>query len=150
MRIKREMNICAKANSDMMVVEPCVHGSMYQWKAILKPSENSMYSGMELEVEILFPDTYPYEPPHITFVTPIFHPNININGSICISVLSKDWSPALTIEKTLLSIMSLLEQPNPEDPLRMEAADLYLSDINEYKRICRDVYDEHVANKKAG
>ncbi|KAI4291791.1 ubiquitin-conjugating enzyme E2 D [Pancytospora philotis] len=125
-RIKKEMNQCAKLNNKEIRIEPCIDGNMYKWKAFIYPSKTSVYHDTVLEMSIVFPATYPYAPPGITFVSPIFHPNVNTNGSICISTLGKDWSPALTVEKTLLSIMSLLDEPNASDPLRPEAAELYL------------------------
>lgn len=68
-------------------------------------------------------------PPKVVFDTKIYHPNIGITifyldnlGRICLDILKKNWSPALQIKSVLLSIQSLLSEPNPEDPLNNEAA----------------------------
>lgn len=138
MRLRKELKMALRSKSSQIQIKPCENNDLYQWKAFIIPDKTSVYHNSKFELMIKIPPTYPYTPPRIVFVTPIFHPNINTNGLICISSLGKDWSPALTIEKSLYSILSLLDEPNPLDPLRTDAAELYLTDKEEYKKRCQE------------
>lgn len=86
---------------------------------------DSPFSGGVFFLNITFPTDYPFKPPKVSFLTKIYHPNINSNGSICLDILRDQWSPALTISKVLLSICSMLTDPNPDDPLVPEVAHIY-------------------------
>ncbi|KAF7139000.1 hypothetical protein RHSIM_Rhsim07G0085100 [Rhododendron simsii] len=110
---------------------------MFHWQATIMGPPDSPYAGGVFLVTIHFPPDYPFKPPKVAFKTKVFHPNINSNGSICLDILKEQWSPALTISKVLLSICSLLTDPNPDDPLVPEIAHMYKTDRSKYETTAR-------------
>lgn len=113
-------------------------GDLFHWGASVAGPEGSPYEGGTFELDIRLPPRYPLEPPHIKFRTPIFHPNVN-RGEICLDILKTQWSPALSLQKVLLSISSLLTDPNFADPLDAAAAALFQKNRTEYDARCRDM-----------
>ena len=105
-----------------------VNDDLFHWQATIMGPPDSPYQGGVFFLNVHFPTDYPFKPPKCTFTTKIYHPNINGNGSICLDILKDQWSPALTISKVLLSIESLLTDPNPDDPLVPEIANIYKQD----------------------
>lgn len=124
-RLHKEMQDMIKdppANCSAGIVDQ----DIFRWKATIIGPEGTPYHGGVFNLSIHFSPEYPFKSPKINFQTKIYHPNINSAGQICLDILKTEWSPALTISKVLLSICSLLNDPNPDDPL--------VSDIaNEYK-----------------
>ena len=101
-----------------------INDNMTQWQATIMGPEGSPYHGGIFNLKIDFPENYPFKPPKVMFTTKIYHCNINSTGGICLDILKNQWSPALTISKVLLSICSLMDDPNPNDPLVSEIAEL--------------------------
>jgi len=115
-----------------------IDGNYYNWVAsIMGPTETPFEGGVFM-LKINFPPDYPFKQPKIKFTTSIYHPNIDSNGNICLDILKDKWSPALTISKVLLSISSLLTDPNPDDPLNTEIAKLYKNNYEDYKKRVRN------------
>jgi len=115
-RIHKELNDLARDPPAQCSAGP-VGDDMFHWQATIMGPNDSPYQGGVFFLTIHFPTDYPFKPPKVAFTTRIYHPNINSNGSICLDILRSQWSPALTISKVLLSICSLLCDPNPDDPL---------------------------------
>lgn len=131
-----------KEQKDLLIDPPsnCSAGpteDMFVWDASIMGPEGSAYYGGIFKLKINFPLDYPFKPPKIQFITKIYHPNISPSGSICLDILKGKWSPALTIAKVLLSISSLLTEPNPEDPLVPEIADILREDKQKFEEIAR-------------
>ncbi|KAL6034169.1 hypothetical protein STEG23_000476, partial [Scotinomys teguina] len=112
--------------------------NMFHWQATIFGPDDSPYQGGVFLLAIHFPNNYPFKPPQISFITKIYHPNISTNGSICLDILDSHWSPALTISNILLSICSLLCDPNTDDPVLPGIAQLYLHNYKEYDKLARE------------
>jgi ubiquitin-conjugating enzyme E2 D/E len=110
---------------------------MFTWEGVMFGPADSPYTGGIFNVSIQFPVDYPFKPPRIMFTTKIYHPNINKQGFICLDILKQNWSPALTISKVLLSILSMLTDPNPNDPLEPDIANQYVKDRASYEQTAR-------------
>ncbi|HUU87823.1 MAG TPA: ubiquitin-conjugating enzyme E2 [Candidatus Glassbacteria bacterium] len=130
-RISKELDNLTKDPPANCSAGP-VGDDIYHWQATIMGPGESPFEGGVFFLDINFPTDYPYKPPRVTFSTKIYHPNINSSGGICLDILKDQWSPALTISKVLISICSLLDDPNPDDPLVPSIAELYKRDKAEY------------------
>ncbi|KFO36440.1 Myeloid zinc finger 1 [Fukomys damarensis] len=67
---------------------------------------------------------YPHDPPKVKCETMVYHPNIDLEGNVCLNILREDWKPVLTINSIIYGLQYLFLEPNPEDPLNKEAAEV--------------------------
>lgn len=115
-----------------------VGNDLYHWRAEVVGPEDTPFEGGTFHLDIKFNNDYPFRAPVVIFTTRVFHPNIDKKGNICLDILKDQWSPALSISKLLLSILSLLSDPNPDDPLDPDAAKMYKDDRDQYNSKVRE------------
>ena len=136
-RINRELQNLDRDPPGHVSAGP-VGDDLLHWQGTIVGPPDSPYQGGVFFLTIRFPTKYPFEPPKVAFTTKIYHPNINSNGSISLDILHSRWCTALTISKVLLSICSLLCDPNPDDPLVPEIARLYKTDRARYNTLAKE------------
>ena len=115
-----------------------INDNLFEWEGIIFGPVGTPYEGGIFYLNIHIPLNYPFKPHHVTFKNKIYHPNINTSGSICLDILKSQWSPALTISKILLSICSLLSDPNPMDPLVPEIANEFKNNMELYIKTAKE------------
>lgn len=86
-----------------------------EWTATIEGPEGTPYAGLSLKLSFSFPSNYPYAAPTVLFKTPIYHPNIDFSGRICLDILKEKWSAIYNVQTVLLSLQSLLGEPNKYD-----------------------------------
>jgi ubiquitin-conjugating enzyme E2 D/E len=136
-RIRRELQDFGKDPPANCSAGP-IGDDLFHWQATIMGPEDSPYAGGVFFLNIDFPADYPFKPPRVRFVTRVYHCNVNSHGGICLDILKDQWSPALTISKVLLSICSLLTEPNPDDPLVPEIAQVLRTDPSRHDATARE------------
>lgn len=134
MNKKRILRDLANINScplDNCSVSP-EEDNIYHWTGLLIGLKDTPYENGLFKLELILPSNYPYSPPTVRFITRIYHPNIDKKGNVCLDILKEEWTSCLSISTVLLSVISLLDNPNTRNPYNIEAADLYEKDINKY------------------
>uniref|UniRef100_A0A6C0B2V5 UBC core domain-containing protein n=1 Tax=viral metagenome TaxID=1070528 RepID=A0A6C0B2V5_9ZZZZ len=131
-RLRRELENLEKDPPPNCTAKP-LGDNLFHWTAQIYGPSETPYEGGIFKLDIMFPTEYPFKPPKINFTTKVYHPNINDVGSICLDILKDNWSPALTLEQVLISICSLLNDPNPDDPLSPNIAKEYINNYEKFK-----------------
>ena len=111
--------------------------------------EDCLWKGGKYLFSLNIPKSYPHKPPKVKCETQIYHPNINMDGAVCLNILRDDWKPILTVNAVILGLIFLFIEPNPDDPLNHEAAELMRDNSPEFEsEVRRSLRGEKVAGVK--
>ncbi|KAK8870379.1 Ubiquitin-conjugating enzyme E2 2 [Tritrichomonas musculus] len=121
---------------------------IYTWHCVITGPENTIWADGFFKLDLTFTDDYPSTPPSAKFNPPIYHPNVYRDGRLCLDILTpKAWDRNFKMSSILLSIQSLLNDPNPESPANKEANKAFLAYTNdesndEYKKKVRECVEK--------
>ncbi|XP_045703346.1 ubiquitin-conjugating enzyme E2-17 kDa-like [Phyllostomus hastatus] len=135
-RLKKELTDITKDPPLTCSAGP-VGNDIFTWRGIIMGPPNSPYEGGVFSLNIHFPCEYPFHPPWVYFTTRIYHPNIDRRGHIHLDILKSQWSPTLTTSKVLLSISSMLCNPNLDNALIPSIARMYLKNRDKYNTMAQ-------------
>jgi ubiquitin-conjugating enzyme E2 R len=115
-----------------------VNDSLCDWEVAIFGPPNTLYEGGYFKAGLKFPSDYPYSPPSLKFLSKVWHPNVYENGDLCISILHppiddpqsgelpcERWNPTQNVRTILLSVISLLNEPNTFSPANVDASVMY-------------------------
>uniref|UniRef100_A0A670K1M0 E2 ubiquitin-conjugating enzyme n=1 Tax=Podarcis muralis TaxID=64176 RepID=A0A670K1M0_PODMU len=129
MKELEEIRKCGMKNFRNIQVD---EANLLTWQGLIVP-DNPPYDKGAFRIEINFPAEYPFKPPKITFKTKIYHPNIDEKGQVCLPVISaENWKPATKTDQVIQSLIALVNDPQPEHPLRADLAEEYSKDRKKF------------------
>ncbi|KAJ3747733.1 ubiquitin-conjugating enzyme/RWD-like protein [Lentinula detonsa] len=136
-RVNKEIADCKNDKTSNISLE-LIDNSPFHLKGSFPGPEDTPYQGGRFEVDIIIPDSYPFQPVKMKFITKVYHPNVSsASGAICLDILKDAWSPVLTLKSTLISLQSLLCSPEPNDPQDAEVAKHYTTSKGSFDETAR-------------
>ncbi|VDB88636.1 unnamed protein product [Peniophora sp. CBMAI 1063] len=125
-RLSSELMSLMMSASPGISAFPKNDGNLFVWIGTIEGAAGTYYDGLTFKITINFPPNYPYVPPKIAFDTPCYHPNVDIgSGAICLDILQDKWSAVYSVQTILISLQSLLGEPNNQSPLNVDAAKIW-------------------------
>jgi ubiquitin-conjugating enzyme E2 G2 len=150
-RLLQEYRALTNNPPEGITAGPVSEDDLLYWEALIQGPEGTPFEGGVFPAELKFPKDYPLAPPSMRFLGEVWHPNVYPSGLVCISILhppgddpnhyeqaSERWSPIQSVEKILISVMSMLAEPNDESPANVEAAKMWREQRPEYEKKVRD------------
>jgi ubiquitin-conjugating enzyme E2 L3 len=113
-------------------------GNILKWQGLICTDQPPFNKGA-FKIEINFPAEYPFKPPKITFQTKIYHPNIDEKGQVCLPIISpENWKPATKTDQVIQALVNLVNDPEPEHPLRADLAEEFTKDKKKFFKNAED------------
>ncbi|KXN85063.1 Ubiquitin-conjugating enzyme E2 1 [Leucoagaricus sp. SymC.cos] len=136
-RVNKEIADCKNDKTSNVRIE-LVGDSPFHLKGSFPGPQGTPYEGGNFDVDIVIPDSYPFQPVKMKFITKVYHPNVSsASGAICLDILKDAWSPVLTLKSTMISLQSLLCSPEPNDPQDAEVAKHYMTSKSSFEETAR-------------
>jgi len=107
--------------------------NIMKFDVAIKPSDG-LYANATFQFLVDIPNSYPYDPPKVLCQTMVYHPNIDWDGKVCLNILRQEWMPVLSLGSVIFGLMTLFLEPNADDPLNKEAAQLMLDKPSDFQR----------------
>jgi ubiquitin-conjugating enzyme E2 M len=104
------------------------------FKVTITPDKESWWYGESYVFTISITSKYNFEPPKVHCLTKIYHPNIDLQGNVCLNILRKEWNPVLNITTVIVGLNHLFLEPEPNDPLNHNAAQLMRENLDQFIR----------------
>lgn len=111
-RLQNELMELMLSSTPGISAFPSSPSNLLSWTATIAGPTETPYASLVLKLSFAFPQNYPYAPPTVLFMTPIYHPNVDFSGRICLDILKDKWSAVYNVRSVLLSLQSLLGEPN--------------------------------------
>eukprot|EP00826_Nyctotherus_ovalis_P023568 TRINITY_DN1811_c0_g2_i2.p1 TRINITY_DN1811_c0_g2~~TRINITY_DN1811_c0_g2_i2.p1 ORF type:complete len:187 (-),score=52.90 TRINITY_DN1811_c0_g2_i2:4-564(-) len=134
LRLQKEMTDLEKdLDKSVRLFYPDKNNIMEFEATINVDDSESLWYPATYKFNVKVPPNYPHDPPRCTCMTKIYHPNIDLNGNVCLNILRADWKPILGINIVLIGLKMLFLEPNSNDPLNQEAASVMRNDFSLFK-----------------
>jgi len=128
-RILKEIEMMKNNPNPCFDFIPPNDNNIRHFQAVINGPEGTPYEGGRFLMDIKIPDNYPMPDhtgrPRFKFISKVYHPNIGINGDICLDILAGNYSPQSSLESLILSLVSMFMDPNTSSPMNSEAGNKY-------------------------
>ena len=151
--LKPQLQECMKQTDLGFSVGLIDENDFFKWSVCFTGPEDTIYEGGFFKAILTFPEDFPQNPPEMKFITEMWHPNIYPDGKVCISILhppgvdqfnelekaEERWRPVLGVEQILISVISMLNEPNIESPANIDASVMFRDHREKYEQKVREL-----------